>query len=151
MLRRLSSDSVRFLMVSPARSPWTRVLIDILNRSIHIHSRVLWNSCIKIFLFLFFFASPLSVISVPHQPPLNAPWFRMCSNLKPLSSKGHMPCLSFGAAWDCLPVSSFWGALWGLLCLIYATWTTMELQRRIPSLWSLPHAGSILPSPRGPG
>lgn len=77
---------------------------------IHIHRRVLWNSCIK----MIFFASTLSVISVPHQPPLNAPWFGICSNLTPLSSKGHMPCLSFGAAWDCLPVSSFLGSSVGI-------------------------------------
>lgn len=119
-----------------------------LNGSMHIFCCALWNSCITVDF------SSLICRSVSYQytrslSPLDTPWFRICSNLKPLSSKGHMPCLSFGVALDCLPVSTFWGALWGLLCLICATWDTMAPQRRIPALWSLLDAGSTLPLPAG--
>lgn len=72
---------------------------------------------------------PLIRHSVSHQrspAPLNAPWFGICSNLKPLSSKGHMPCLPFGGCLRLPPGKHFLGALWGLLCLIYPSKTTME-------------------------
>lgn len=55
------SSSSRFLKTSLLQ-PLDNDADQYLNRSIHIFCCVLWNSCIKLFFVLFFFASPVSVI-----------------------------------------------------------------------------------------
>lgn len=97
--------------------------------------RVLRNRCVRIL-------SLFPYLSIRLSPTCSQFSASQCSQIRDMFKSqtpifkrpDAVPLFWGGAAGDCLLVSTFWGSLWGLLCLIYATW--------IPSLWSLHHAGS---------
>lgn len=83
--------------------PPTTIQICILTGEFTFYA-IYFETAFSIFLLI---CQPVSYQHTHSSTPLNAFWFWICSNLEPLSSKGHMPCLSFGTVYDCLLVSSF--------------------------------------------